>query len=181
MSDISELSGHLIVSLHNEVEDYFANTITLIIEHSKSGAFGLVINKPLNIKFKDFLETARSTDAPQIEVLETGPVERDRLFLLHTNDYGNEQSHKINQYVSLSGYSEKILASDGMPTHIVAGFGYAGWGPGQLENELISNIWLVVPFLSEIIFEIPHEDKCNIAARSMGIDLNLLSKETGHG
>ena len=86
MSDFSSLSGQLLVSLPSMQGDYFSHTVTLLIEHNDQGAFGLVINKPLDEELSDLLADKELYCPQGITVLESGPVEQNRLFFLHTTN-----------------------------------------------------------------------------------------------
>ncbi|MBO6557480.1 MAG: YqgE/AlgH family protein [Pseudomonadales bacterium] len=182
MSDFSSLSGQLLVSLPSMQGDYFSHTVTLLIEHNDEGAFGLVINKPLDEELSDLLADTALTCPQGITVLESGPVEQNRLFFLHTSDQTFENSHPINDHVSLTTTLDVFDAEgDTLPEHLLAGLGYAGWSGGQLEEEIRADVWLVVPYVNEIVFDVPFEHRPEFAAKTIGIDLNLISPTPGHG
>lgn len=167
--------------------DYFSHTVTLLIEHNHDGAFGLVVNRPLETNLGDLLTEQEFEFAHdlhgEIPLLESGPVEQNRLFFLHSSDSHYSNSVKINDEVSLCTSLDLLRAtSDGQgPENVVAGLGYAGWSGGQLENEIKADVWLVTPYLHKAVFDSPYEDRPRIAAESIGIDLNLISPTPGHG
>ena len=167
--------------------DYFSQTITLLIEHNRDGAFGLVVNRPLDANLGDLLSEQLFDFAnelhQEIPLLESGPVEQDRLFFLHSGEDEYRNSVKINNDVSLSTSLDLLeaVANQKGPEDVIAGLGYAGWSGGQLENEIKADVWLVTPFLIEAIFRTPFEDRPRLAAESIGIDLNLISPTPGHG
>lgn len=182
MSDFSSLAGQLLVSLPSMQGDYFSHTVTLLIEHNEDGAFGLVINKPLDLELSDLLVDSELHCPEGIRVLESGPVEQNRLFFLHTSDQVFENSHPINDHVSLTTSMDVFDArGETLPAHLLAGLGYAGWSGGQLEEEIRADVWLVVPYVNDIIFDVPFEERPEFAARAIGIDLNLISPNPGHG
>lgn len=183
MSGFSSLSGQLLVSLPSMQGDYFSHSVTLLIEHNEDGAFGLVINKPIDGELSDLLEGDDPLKGQHVALLESGPVERNRMFFLHSSDRTYESSLAINDDVTLTTSLDLIdaVASLSGPQHIFAGLGYAGWSGGQLEDEIRRDVWLVTPFGRDIMFDIPFEDRPEAAARSIGIDLNLISPTPGHG
>ncbi len=187
MTDFESLRGQLLISLPYMQGDYFQHTVTLLIEHSRSGSFGLVINRPLTNSLSEVLagnDIDCSRDLlDEIVLLDSGPVETDRLFFLHTGDRHYQGSLKINPDVTLSTSLEVIedLNTGSGPQHTLAGLGYAGWSAGQLEDEILRDVWLVTPCHKSVVFETPFEERPEEAARLCGINLNLISPNPGHG
>ena len=167
--------------------DYFSHTVTLLIEHNDQGAFGLVVNMPLDTLLSELLvEQGIPFDQhlhDSIPLMETGPVEQNRLFFLHSSDAHFDNSFTINDEVSLTTSLDLIerLTNENRPKDIMAGLGYAGWSGGQLESELQANIWLVTPYLHEAVFNTLAEERPMLAAKSIGVDLNLIAPTPGHG
>ena len=188
MDSFSSISGKLLVSLRSMRGDYFNKTVTLIIEHNEDGAFGLVVNRPIDADLSELLVNQKEFDSSpevirEIPLLETGPVEQNRLFFLHGNDREFSYAKKINDHVSCSTSSElltSILKGDG-PADVIAGLGYAGWSAGQLENEIKGDVWLVTPYVQEAVFKTPFEERPQIAAGAIGIELSLVAPTLGHG
>ena len=183
MSDFSSLAGQLLVSLPGLRGDYFAHSVTLLIEHNRDGAFGLVVNKPLDANLSELLSEYDIECNEEVTLLETGPVEQNRLFFLHSSDAKYESSVAINDEITLSTSLDIVhdIAKRQGPRHVVAGLGYAGWSGGQLENEILQDVWLVTPYQLELIFTTPFERRPEEAARLIGVDLNLISPTPGHG
>jgi putative transcriptional regulator len=163
--------------------DYFSHTVTLLIEHNRNGAFGLVINKNLDADLAALLGNQVAHCPPNITVLESGPVEQNRLFFLHTTEAMFEGSVGIADKFALTTSLDIVDAMSVQrgPENILAGLGYAGWSGGQLENEIQADVWLVTPYRRDIVFNIPFEERPEAAARSIGVDLNLISPTPGHG
>ena len=189
MSDY--LSGQLLISLPSMQGDYFSHTVTLLIEHNEDGAFGLVVNRPLDASLAELLVDQDLADADpafaSIPLMESGPVEQNRLFFLHgslnSEDDDFENSFRINDQAVLTtslDLLQTIIAGAG-PDDIMAGLGYAGWAGGQLEDEIRRDVWLVTPYVHEAVFNSPCEDRPQIAANAIGIDLNLIAPTPGHG
>ena len=167
-----------LVSLSRLVGDYFQNTVTLILEHTPEGAFGLVINRPLDIHLDSLIENL--PDENKTLVLEGGPVEQTRLFFLHSPDKSYTGSLDTGLDILLSSADELIedLKENRAPAKTLSVLGYAGWGPGQLENELVEDAWLITPASSEILFDTPFDKMAFKAARQLGVDLNLYQSTT---
>ncbi len=178
----NSLGNHFLVSMPTLGGDYFQESVTFLVEHNPEGAFGLVVNQPLDIEFWHLFPDLEYMDQP-VELLGGGPVEPDRLFFLHSADRFYENSTLINAAVVLSTSAQLIedLGQGQRPAELLAILGYAGWGPGQLETEILADAWLVAPFNRQILFSTNHQDKPASTARSMGIDLNLMGTTSGHG
>ena len=171
------------MSLPTMQGDYFSHTVTLLIEHNRNGAFGLVINKNLNADLAALLGNQVTSCPPNITVLESGPVEQNRLFFLHTTEAMFEGSVGIADKFALTTSLDIVDAMSVQrgPENILAGLGYAGWSGGQLESEIQADVWLVIPYRRDIVFNIPFEERPEAAAMSIGVDLNLISPTPGHG
>jgi putative transcriptional regulator len=166
-------------------DGYFGGTITYLCEHSPEGAMGLVINRPSEMTLIELLRqleldpTDRITDRP---VLEGGPVARERGFILHTDDRHYDASLDLASGLVLTASREALeaIAAGNGPGQFLVTLGFAGWGPGQLEQEIIDNAWLTCPADPAVIFEVPFEQRVVRAAAALGIDFNLLSGRAGH-
>jgi putative transcriptional regulator len=183
MEDFSSLTGQLLVSLPGLREDYFARSVTLLIEHNRDGAFGLVVNKPLEADLGELLKDHSIECNEDVTLLESGPVEQNRLFFLHSSEVSYESSVAINADIILSTSLDIVqdISDRCGPHQVLAGLGYAGWSGGQLENEIRQDVWLVTPYHHDLIFNIPFDERPEEAARLIGIDLNLISPTPGHG
>lgn len=173
-------SNQFLVALTTLAGDYFQNTLTLLIDHSEQGAFGLVINRPLEYSIWDvFPELPGDIDCP---VMEGGPVEQDKMFFLHGGNDTYESTMKVSPDLSLTTSRDLVDAmhQGQAPTPIMGLLGYAGWGAMQLERELGENTWLLTPSSPEIIFELPATERASAAARLLGVDLNLINARAGH-
>ena len=127
-------------------------------------------------------ETASLASTP---VYMGGPVETGHGFILHTNDTELEtwtQTLRINDQISLSSSKDILfaIASGKGPSNFLITLGYAGWGKGQIEREMLENSWLNVSADNDIIFNTPSEKRWESAARKLGIDINLISGDIGH-
>ena len=147
---------------------------------------GLVVNKPLeSISFPDLLEQLDITMPPSgegIEVLFGGPVETGRGFVLHSPDYIHDATMVVDEDVALTATIDILRATadgDG-PAQSLLALGYAGWGPGQLDDEIKANGWLSLDSDPTLLFETDVDGKWTAAMRKLGIDPLMLSDEAGH-
>ena len=146
---------------------------------------GLVVNKLMdNISFPDLLDQLNLTgsDAPGgIKVHFGGPVETGRGFVLHSADYVQDATLVINETVALTATIDilKAIAAGQGPRHSLLALGYAGWGPGQLDDEIQRNGWLSVPADDGLIFGKALDDRWERAIAKLGINASMLSGFAG--
>lgn len=171
-------------------DDHFSHSVTLLCEHSENGALGLVINRPSDLSLADMLEHI-GVDPDGVDKLEQpvfwgGPLTPERGFVLHEcNDDSAEwdASLRIGEGLAITS-SRDILEAIGRgqgPGQYLVTLGYAAWGEGQLEGELLDNAWLNVPSDKAILFETAPGERWEAAVKSLGIDVQSLSGAAGHG
>jgi len=183
-----KLDGQLLIAMPGMNDPRFKKTVIYICSHSNEGAMGIVINRPhKGLKFSELLSQlniAPDTNTPRkIEVLSGGPVEQARGFVLHTKDYFTEGATlKVDPGLSLTATTDvlRALAKGEGPAQALFALGYAGWGAGQLEQELIDNAWITCDSDADLIFDQDHNGKYSAALNKLGIDPGLLSSEAGH-
>jgi putative transcriptional regulator len=180
------LRDHFLISMPHMDSDDFAKTIIYLCDHSDYGAMGLVINKPIGMKLGQMLnhlELDSGQKALDTSIFAGGPVQDDRGFVLH-RPYRNDpwvQTYKITEEIQLTtslDILESITHHDDFQGMIA--LGYAGWGPGQLEKEISDNVWLSCPANSDILFDMPVDERMQAAAGLLGIKLNQLTAHSGH-
>ena len=184
----------MLIAMPAMSDDRFARAVIYVCAHSTEGAMGIVVNQPAsNIKFPDLLvqlEVIPATDRIQlstvtetVKVLKGGPVETGRGFVLHSADFFIENSTlPIDEGICLTVTVDilKAMARGNGPHNAILALGYAGWAPGQLEQEIQQNGWLHCAADSELIFGSDTDHKYEKALRKIGIDLAMLSNEVGH-
>lgn len=164
----------------------FAQSVIYLCEHNEDGAMGLVINRPSGLNLSDVLEqTSPEVDVPQDVgarmVFNGGPVQSERGFVLHRGPQQWESSLDLGPLQLTTSRDILIdMSQNRGPNEFFVALGYAGWEAGQLEQELVDNIWLSCPADYHILFELEAEQRLHAAARSLGIDLNLLTNQAGH-
>jgi len=186
-SDLTQgnLSNHFLIAMPGLDDTSFAHTVTLVCEHSAEGAMGIVINAPLNINMEEIFQQMQLTAPEEVNkrtVFAGGPVQLERGFVLHKTGTIWNSTLEISKDISLTVSKDIIaaIANEEAPPEAIVALGYAGWGAGQLEEEIAENTWLTLIADSEIIFNTPCEQRWALAAQSLGIDLNLMSSTAGH-
>jgi putative transcriptional regulator len=180
------LSNHFLIAMPNLEDPNFHHTTTFICEHDENGALGVVINRPLELQLGEVLLhmdiRTEDIEIASQPVYMGGPVQNDRGFVLHEPSGEWEATLRVTDRIGITS-SRDILAAiaEGRgPEHAIVTLGYAGWGAGQLEQELANNFWLSSPANADIVFRTPTERRWLAAAELIGIDLHLLTSEPGH-
>ena len=179
------LTGQLLVAMPQMEDSRFVRTVIYLCAHSAEGAMGLVVNKLMdNISFPDLLDQLNlaGSDAPDgIKVHFGGPVETGRGFVLHSADYVQDATLVIDDTVALTATIDilKAIATGKGPKHSLLALGYAGWGPGQLDDELQRNGWLSVPADDGLIFGEGLDERWERAIAKLGINASMLSGAAG--
>jgi putative transcriptional regulator len=188
------LDGQMLIAMPAMNDERFTRSVIYVCAHSSEGAMGIVINRPAgNIRFPDLLVQlevipARErielpTKTEDVKVLKGGPVETGRGFVLHSADFFIENSTlPIDEGICLTATLDilKAMARGNGPQSAILALGYAGWAPGQLENEIQENGWLHCAADPELIFGANIEQKYEKALRKIGVDPGMLSSDSGH-
>lgn len=180
------LAGQCLIAMPQMRDPRFARTVVFMCAHSAEGAMGLVVNRSLDaITFPDLLEQLGVEPTPlcdQIRVHFGGPVESGRGFVLHSADYAQDSTLMVDDSVGLTATVEvlKAIAGGQGPRHRLLALGYAGWGAGQLDQEMLENAWLNVPADEDLLFGLDLSHKWEAAIAGMGIDFAALSGDAGH-
>ena len=185
-STLNSLANNLLVAMPSLADGHFAQSVTLVCEHSDKGALGIVLNKPLEMKLGDVLaqmklDAAQPGTAEQ-PVLRGGPVHTDRGFVLHRPGGAWDSTHKISEQVQVTT-SRDVLAAIARgegPRNAFVALGYAGWEPGQLEQEILDNAWLSLPVNEQLIYEVPFEQRWQAAWQMLGVHSSRVSLVAGH-
>lgn len=181
----SSLSNHFLIAMPGLTDSPLANCITYICEHGPEGAMGLVVNRTLDICFQDVFEQMDLSYSPSMAsnpVLAGGPVNKERGFILHPTCGEWQSTIQVSRDIAVTASRDIItaIAHGEGPHDAQFMLGYAGWGAGQLEQEIKGNSWLTVPADMDILFRTPVEQRWAASAKALGVDLNLMSTQTGH-
>jgi putative transcriptional regulator len=179
------LQNHFLIAMPNLHDPNFQQTVTYICQHDAEGAIGLILTRAIDLTLGDLLaqlDIGIHHGAHDSAVLSGGPVAPQSGFILH-RPLGNwDTTLAVTDEIGLTT-SRDILDAIGQgrgPTDVIVALGYAGWGRNQLETELASNSWLTLPAEENMIFQIPPDRLWHAAAKSLGVDLRLLSSDAGH-
>ena len=161
--------GELLVARPGMPDGRFRQSVILLVEHSEKGAFGLIVNRvaqriPLSALFRSFgIKAPR--DMSEVNIHYGGPVSPDSGFVLHTAEHELNVMHDVGENVAISPVDAILRAMAGgkRPEKIVIIVGYAGWGAGQLENEMRRGDWYTAPADPDILFDDDHASKWNRA------------------
>lgn len=180
------LAGQLLVATPVIDSGPFQRSVVYIFAHNAEGAMGVIVNQPLELvhfsSLVDGLKLPEGAENRDIPVYYGGPVEKSRGFVLHTNDYVKDFTLATHREVSVTASSSilnDILEGRG-PKKSSLVVGYAGWTPGQLEQEIDQNSWITVPASAKLIFETEDELKWATASKSLGVDMAFFSTVAGH-
>lgn len=188
------LDGQMLIASPGMSDERFARTLIYVCAHSSEGAMGIVVNQPAkHISFPDLLvklDVVPASDLIQLppraggmKVLKGGPVETERGFVLHSADFFIENSTlPIDQGICLTATLDilKAIAKGDGPESALLALGYAGWAPGQLDEEMQQNGWLHCSADPALLFGTNIEEKYELAMRKIGIRPGMLSSEVGH-
>jgi putative transcriptional regulator len=193
-ADGNYLDGQLLIAMPVMDDERFARSVIYVCAHSSEGAMGIILNRPAgSIDFPELLmqldiidqadEIILPAKAEAMQVMKGGPVDTGRGFVLHSSDFFiKDATLPIDDGICLTATLDilKAIAKGDGPQHAILALGYAGWAPGQLENEMQENGWLNCPADSELIFGHDVEDKYEKALQKIGVEIAMLSNEAGH-
>jgi putative transcriptional regulator len=188
------LDGQLLIAMPVMGDPRFERSVIYMCAHSADGAMGIMVNRPAgSIDFPELLVQLNIIDkaaqiklpenAESMKVLSGGPVDKGRGFVLHSSDFFLANATlPIDGNICLTATVDilKAIANGSGPKHAILALGYAGWAPGQLENEIQSNGWLHCDADPDLVFGDDVDDKYARALRKIGIDPGMLSNEAGH-
>jgi putative transcriptional regulator len=180
------LAGCLLVATPQLQDDFFHHAVVYMCSHNQEGAMGVIVNAPVEkISINDILDQMqlglRAGDR-KLPVLFGGPVEAHRGFLMHNGEYQQESAISARDGITVTANSAVLtgwLAGD-FPASMLLALGYSGWTAGQLESEIESGSWVVVPATQHLLFDTPHEAKWDLAIASLGFDMGNFSSTVGH-
>lgn|SRR4051812_22392871 len=190
----SYLDGRLLIAMPVMDDERFARSVIYVCAHSSEGAMGIIVNRAAgSIDFPELLaqleiiDSAEGIQLPEsaesMKVLKGGPVETGRGFVLHSSDFFIEDATlPIDDGICLTATVDilRAIANGGGPKHAILALGYAGWAPGQLEDEIQGNGWLHCDADEDLIFGRDIDHKYIRALQKIGIAPGTLSAEAGH-
>ena len=184
----SFLSGKLLLAMPGMADPRFERAVIAMCMHDENGAIGVGIgHKRAGISFRGLLRQLEIDpgEAPDCAVHHGGPVEPGRGFVLHSTDWGGQDSVQVNgsngEIFAMTGTIDvlKAIAEGRGPGQWIVALGYAGWGEGQLDEEMTRHGWFAADADSRLLFETPTDERWAAAFKAGGIDPRLLTSETG--
>lgn len=186
MSKRMSLVGKLLIAMPSIKGDDFERAVVFICAHTEDGAMGLVINKPApRMVFSDLVEKLdldqTSEEILQLPVMLGGPVKQFQGFVLHSEDYKTDETLRVGPDFALTATTDilKAIAKGTGPQSKILALGYAGWLPGQLENEIMHNGWLHCDADPVLVFGTAAAQLHQAALAKLGVNAAMLSSEAG--
>jgi putative transcriptional regulator len=181
----SYMTGKCLIAMPGIADERFKNAVIFICSHSKDGAMGIIVNhKAYNFTFNDLSKqlSLENKTNEKVIVHSGGPVEKIRGFVLHSTDYVGNGTIMIDKNIAISASVEILsdIAKGNGPKENIIALGYSYWHADQLENEILQNSWLTVPYSKELLFETNIDNKWEKALDLLGIDLSRFSLKPGH-
>ena len=187
MNQMNSLEHTFLVAMPSLDDSWFEKTVIYVVEDNKHGAMGLVINLPNKLNMGELLEhfsfdLPSSVEFIEKQVLIGGPVDVERGFILHKGKGDWKSSLPLPDLLNMT-VSEDLLeamSENQVPDKFLVCLGFAGWEPGQLEQEIQDNSWLTIPYNESLLFETPIESRWEVALGTLGISPEFLSAEAGN-
>jgi putative transcriptional regulator len=181
------LANHFLIAMPSMNDPIFGGTVVYICEHNEKGVLGVVINKATDMTMDVLFDRIDLKVADGLRVggepiMFGGPVQDDRGFVLHSPSGRYSSSLPVTGDVAFTTSIDVLeaVANGGGPQRMLVSIGYAGWSPGQLEEEIAHNGWLTVGADVRVLFDLPIEERYNAAIKLLGIDPLMLASEAGH-
>ncbi|WP_093558421.1 YqgE/AlgH family protein [Pseudoduganella namucuonensis] len=183
------LANHFLIAMPSMEDPVFGGTVVYVCEHNENGVLGVVINKPTDMTMQVLFERIDLEPATNLSpaivdepIMFGGPVQDDRGFVLHTPGARYSSSLTVTDEVAFTTSIDVLeaVAKGTGPERMLVSIGYAGWSPGQLEDEISRNGWLTVGAQPHILFDVPVEERYFAAMKLLGFDPLMLAAEAGH-
>lgn len=186
MATNTSLANHLLIAMPSLTDPNFVRSVIYICEHHTQGTVGLIINRPmqfpLGLVFEQMQISPTTAERYQMPLLFGGPVQPERGFVIHRPTGGWRSSLSLGEDVTVTTSNDIIraIAADKGPKDVLVTLGYTGWSGNQLEEEVMDNIWLVCPYSSELLYEVPFAERWQYAGLTIGVKMDQLTSDAGH-
>lgn len=185
--EFNNLQNHFLIAMPLLNDFNFARAVVYICAHNTDGAMGIVVNRPIvDVNLGEVMTQmeikVRNNAIKDLPVFLGGPVQPERGFIIHRPNVPWQSTLITSPELAVTSSQDILhaLANGKGPKDFIVILGYAGWGAGQLEEEVANNYWLTTPSDPEILFSTPSEDRWSAAAALLGFDISNISSETGH-
>ncbi len=187
MNQMPYLTNQFIIAMPTLADPHFFHTVAYLCQHNAEGALGIIINRSTDMKlgeiFKQMDIKVTAPASAEAIVFAGGPVQQERGFVVHTKGGDWHASMDVSDTISLTtsrDVLEAIAQGEGPEQYLVA-LGYAGWGAGQLEKEILDNAWLNTPCGTQVLFDTPVSKRWGAAADQIGVNIYQMTAPAGHG
>ena len=179
------LTSHFLIAMPAMSDPNFSRTLTFVCEHNERGALGIVVNRPIDVNLAALFRQVEIPLGPSAigeqPVFFGGPVQFDHGFVLHRPVGAWKSTLPVGEIgLTTSRDILEAMANGQGPRQQLVALGYAGWAPGQLEDEILRNGWLTVKARTDLIFDLPPEARYDAAMSMLGVNAANLSEEAGH-
>ncbi|MEO1878912.1 MAG: YqgE/AlgH family protein [Methylococcales bacterium] len=182
------LDNQFLIAMPTLEDSNFSRTVSYLCQHNAAGALAIIINRPTTMTLGNIFEQMQietpSQQIKQTPVFLGGPVQQEHGFIIHTkDDHVWDSSLPVSATTVLTSSRDilEAIANNEGPDQYLVALGYAGWGAGQLEQEIINNAWLTSPCAPDILYNTPVPQRWDSAANQIGIDITQLTTPAGHG
>ncbi|KTC68138.1 transcriptional regulator [Legionella birminghamensis] len=182
----TSFANQLLIAMPSLNDPNFQRAVIYVCEHNENGTVGLIINRPmqypLGLVFEQMNIQPLRNEQNYQPLLYGGPVQPERGFVIHRPTGGWRSSLSLRDDVTVTTSNDIIraIADDTGPKDVLITLGYTGWGEHQLEEEVLTNTWLVCPYKSEILYEVPFAQRWEYAGKILGINMSQLTSDAGH-
>jgi putative transcriptional regulator len=171
--------GHFLLALPGMEDMRFDHSVVALCVHDENGALGIAVDEEMEgVRFRDLLDSfdIDASAVPDVPVLRGGPVEPRRGFVLHSLDWGGQDMVDVGGLWGLSGSLDilKAIAEGRGPSRYLIALGYAGWGAGQLEQEMTGESWFLAEGNADLLFDTPARRKWAASFAASGVDASHL-------
>lgn len=183
---MSYLERQFLIAMPAMADPNFTRGVTLLCQHNDEGALGITVNRPSDFNLAEVLKQigieCQDDGLGDVPVYDGGPVHRERGFVLHSDGAVWDSSMMVGEGIAVTTSRDVLeaIAEGRGPTRFLMALGYAGWGAGQLEDEMRDNAWLNVMASPEIVFDLPSDQRWERAVASLGINVESLQPAGGH-
>lgn len=182
----TSLANHLLIAMPSLDDPNFTKSVIYVCEHHIQGTVGLIINRPmhypLGLVFDQLHIEPKRVENNHLPLLFGGPLQPERGFVIH-RPFGVWRSSLIlgeDVTVTTSNDIIRAIAQDTGPKDVLVTLGYVGWREKQLDEEVMENKWLVCPYRSELLYEVPFTERWEYAGLTIGVKMNQLTSSAGH-
>jgi putative transcriptional regulator len=186
MTITTSLANSVLIAMPSLNDPTFAKSVIYVCEHQTQGTVGLIINRPmqfpLGLVFDQLQIEPIHVESNRLPLLFGGPIQPERGFVIHRPFGGWRSSLSLREDVTVTTSNDIIraIADDTGPKDALVALGYVGWGAEQLDKEVLDNVWLVCPYKSELLYEVPFEERWEYAGLTMGVKMDRLVTGEGH-